>query len=40
VIVRPAAADDAQALLTFWLHYAEPSVTDTSETVAILVRHA
>ena len=39
MILRPAAAADAESVLAFFTSYAEPSLTDTAEAVASLLAH-
>jgi len=37
--LRPATPDDVERVLTFWLHAAEPTSTDSAEALAGLLRH-
>ncbi len=36
--IRPATADDIQAVLAFWSDAAEPTSTDSAEALAVLLR--
>ena len=36
--LRPATPDDVERVLTFWLHAAEPTSTDSAEALAGLLR--
>ncbi|HZN14439.1 MAG TPA: GNAT family N-acetyltransferase [Acidimicrobiales bacterium] len=37
--IRTAGVDDAESVLSFFQQYAEPSLTDTPEAVALLLAH-